>query len=113
MGAIFDAVKRIDTILIDSSRDAWMYVSTEYFKQRIVASEVGSRAMPHKVTPIDFENAEENLGLANAVFEHRSQKLPVSRLRRNLTKSTILRNIGVPFGHTAITLASSWAQPVT
>merc|ERR1712217_543579 len=101
MGAIFDCVKRINTILLDLSRDVWMYVSMDYFKQRIVAGEVGSSAMPHKVNPIDFENAEGNLGMANAIFEHLSQKLPVSRLQRDLTDSTVLRNIGVPMGHTA------------
>merc|ERR550537_1032717 len=106
MGAIFDAIKRINTILIDFSRDIWMYVSMEYFKQKIVAGEVGSSAMPHKVNPIDFENAEGNLGIANAILEHLSQKLPVSRLQRDLTDSTVLRNIGVPLGHTAIALAS-------
>jgi len=106
MGAIFDAVKRINTILIDLSRDIWMYVSMEYFKQKIVAGEVGSSAMPHKVNPIDFENAEGNLGMANALFEHLSQKLPISRLQRDLTDSTVLRNIGVPLGHTSIALAS-------
>merc|ERR1712203_1121834 len=101
-----DAVKRINTVLLDLSRDVWLYVSMGYFKQKIVAGEVGSSAMPHKVNPIDFENAEGNLGMANAVFEHLSQKLPVSRLQRDLTDSTVLRNIGVPFGHTAIALAS-------
>merc|ERR1712107_856593 len=106
MGAIYDAVKRINTILIDLSRDVWMYVSMEYFKQKIVAGEVGSSAMPHKVNPIDFENAEGNLGMANAVFEHLSQKLPVSRLQRDLTDSTVLRNIGVPMGHTATAISS-------
>merc|ERR1712190_392112 len=106
MGAIFDAGKRINTILIDLSRDVWMYVSMEYFKQRIAVGEVGSSAMPHKVNPIDFENAEGNLGMANAVFEHLSQKLPVSRLQRDLTDSTVLRNIGVPMGHTATAIAS-------
>merc|ERR1719284_1561415 len=106
MGAIFDAVKRINTILVDMSRDVWMYVSMEYFKQRIVAGEVGSSAMPHKVNPIDFENAEGNVGMANAIFEHLAQKLPVSRLQRDLSDSTVLRNIGVPIGHTAIALAS-------
>mmetsp|Transcript_8149 Transcript_8149/g.20432 ORF Transcript_8149/g.20432 Transcript_8149/m.20432 type:complete len:466 (+) Transcript_8149:78-1475(+) len=106
MGAIFDAMKRVNTILIDLCRDVWMYVSMEYFKQRIVAGEVGSSAMPHKVNPIDFENAEGNLGLANAVFEHLSQKLPVSRLQRDLTDSTVLRNLGVPFGHTCVALSS-------
>lgn len=104
MGAIFDNVKRINTILLDLSRDVWMYVSMEYFKQKIKAGEVGSSAMPHKVNPIDFENAEGNLGMANAIFEHLSQKLPISRLQRDLTDSTVLRNIGVPFGHTAIAL---------
>jgi len=106
MGAIFDAIKRINTILVDFSRDVWMYVSMEYFKQKIVAGEVGSSAMPHKVNPIDFENAEGNLGMANALLEHLSQKLPVSRLQRDLTDSTVLRNIGVPMGHVAIACAS-------
>lgn len=106
MGAIFDAVKRINTILVDFCRDIWMYVSMEYFKQKIVAGEVGSSAMPHKVNPIDFENAEGNLGLANAILEHLAQKLPVSRLQRDLTDSTVLRNVGVPFAHTAIAMAS-------
>jgi len=106
MGAIFDAVKRLNTILIDMSRDVWMYVSMEYFKQKIVAGEVGSSAMPHKVNPIDFENAEGNLGMANALFEFLSQKLPVSRLQRDLTDSTVLRNVGVPFGHTVIAISS-------
>jgi adenylosuccinate lyase len=106
MGAIFDGIKRINTILLDLCRDVWMYVSMEYFKQRIVAGEVGSSAMPHKVNPIDFENAEGNFGMANALFEHLSQKLPVSRLQRDLTDSTVLRNIGVPMGHTAIAMAS-------
>merc|ERR1719276_437183 len=106
MGAIFDVVKRMNTILIDLCRDVWMYVSMEYFKQKIKAGEVGSSAMPHKVNPIDFENAEGNLGMANAVFEHLSQKLPVSRLQRDLTDSTVLRNVGVPFGHVAIAISS-------
>mmetsp|Transcript_20997 Transcript_20997/g.59579 ORF Transcript_20997/g.59579 Transcript_20997/m.59579 type:complete len:461 (-) Transcript_20997:168-1550(-) len=106
MGAIFDGIKRINTILLDMCRDIWMYVSMEYFKQKIVAGEVGSSAMPHKVNPIDFENAEGNLGIANAIFEHLSQKLPISRLQRDLTDSTVLRNIGVPMGHVAISLAS-------
>jgi len=106
MGAMFDAVKRLNTILIDLCRDVWMYVSMEYFKQKIKAGEVGSSAMPHKVNPIDFENAEGNLGMANAILEHLSQKLPVSRLQRDLTDSTVLRNIGVPLGHVAIALAS-------
>jgi len=106
MGAIFDAMKRINTILLDLCRDVWMYVSSEYFKQRIVAGEIGSSAMPHKVNPIDFENAEGNLGVANATFEHLSQKLPISRLQRDLTDSTVLRNVGVPFAHTMIALSS-------
>merc|ERR1719420_751546 len=106
MGAIFDTVKRINTILTDLSRDIWMYVSMEYFKQKIVAGEVGSSAMPHKVNPIDFENAEGNLGMANATLEFLSQKLPVSRLQRDLTDSTVLRNVGVPLSHVAIALAS-------
>mmetsp|Transcript_92236 Transcript_92236/g.166596 ORF Transcript_92236/g.166596 Transcript_92236/m.166596 type:complete len:468 (-) Transcript_92236:194-1597(-) len=106
MGAIFDAIKRINTILLDMCRDVWMYVSMEYFKQKIVAGEVGSSAMPHKVNPIDFENAEGNLGMANAVLEHLSQKLPISRLQRDLTDSTVLRNVGVPLGHVAIAIAS-------
>jgi len=106
MGAIFDTVKRINTILLDFCRDIWMYVMSEYFKQKIVAGEIGSSAMPHKVNPIDFENAEGNLGMANAIFEHLSQKLPVSRLQRDLTDSTVCRNIGVPFAHCMIALAS-------
>jgi len=106
MGAIFDGIKRINTILIDLCRDVWMYVSMEYFKQKIIAGEIGSSAMPHKVNPIDFENAEGNLGMANAILEHLSQKLPVSRLQRDLTDSTVLRNIGVPMGHIAIALSS-------
>merc|ERR1712060_783445 len=106
MCAIFDAVKRINTILLDLCRDVWMYVSMEYFKQKIKAGEVGSSAMPHKVNPIDFENAEGNLGMANAVLEHLSQKLPVSRLQRDLTDSTVLRNIGVPMSHVAIAMSS-------
>jgi adenylosuccinate lyase len=106
MGAIFDAIKRINTILLDMCKDVWMYVSTDYFKQKIVAGEVGSSAMPHKVNPIDFENAEGNLGMANALLEHLSQKLPISRLQRDLTDSTVLRNVGVPMGHVAIAVAS-------
>merc|ERR1711937_1118436 len=106
MSAIFDGVKRLNTILIDLCRDVWMYVSMEYFKQRIVAGEVGSSAMPHKVNPIDFENAEGNLGVANAVFDHLSQKLPVSRLQRDLTDSTVSRTIGVPMGHCHIAVCS-------
>ena len=107
LGAIFDAMKRINTIMIDMNRDFWMYISMEYFKQKIKAGEVGSSAMPHKVNPIDFENAEGNLGMANAIFEHLSTKLPVSRLQRDLTDSTVLRNVGVPFGHTVIAIQSS------
>lgn len=106
LAAIFDATKRINTILIDLCRDIWTYVSMEYFKQRIKEGEVGSSAMPHKVNPIDFENAEGNLGIANAIFEHLAAKLPVSRLQRDLTDSTVLRNVGVPFAHTAIALRS-------
>ncbi len=106
LAAIFDGLKRINTILIDLARDMWTYISMEYFKQRIKAGEVGSSAMPHKVNPIDFENAEGNLGLANALFEHLAAKLPVSRLQRDLTDSTVLRNIGVPVAHTLIALAS-------
>ncbi|CAM4180165.1 adenylosuccinate lyase [Flavobacterium weaverense] len=100
--AFFDALKRINTIIIDLDRDIWTYVSMEYFKQKIKAGEIGSSAMPHKVNPIDFENSEGNLGIANAIFEHLSAKLPVSRLQRDLTDSTVLRNIGVPIGHTLI-----------
>ena len=100
--AFFDALKRINTIIIDLDRDIWTYVSMEYFKQKIKAGEIGSSAMPHKVNPIDFENSEGNLGIANAIFEHLSAKLPLSRLQRDLTDSTVLRNIGVPIGHTII-----------
>ena len=100
--AFFDALKRINTILIDFNRDIWTYVSMDYFKQKIKEGEIGSSAMPHKVNPIDFENSEGNLGIANAVFEHLSAKLPLSRLQRDLTDSTVLRNIGVPIGHTLI-----------
>ncbi len=106
MAAWFDACKRINVILIDLCRDVWTYVSMEYFKQKIKAGEVGSSAMPHKVNPIDFENAEGNLGLANAIFEHLSHKLPVSRMQRDLTDSTVSRNIGVPIAHTLISVAS-------
>jgi len=106
MAAQFDALKRINTILIDFCRDVWTYVSMEYFKQKIKAGEVGSSAMPHKVNPIDFENAEGNLGMANALFEFLSAKLPVSRLQRDLTDSTVLRNVGVPFSHTLIATQS-------
>lgn len=107
MGALFDALKRINTILIDMNRDFWQYISMDYFKQKIKAGEVGSSAMPHKVNPIDFENAEGNLGIANALFEHLSAKLPISRLQRDLTDSTVLRNVGVPLAHTLIALQSS------
>ncbi|WP_070786706.1 adenylosuccinate lyase [Flavobacterium crassostreae] len=100
--AFFDALKRINTIIIDLDRDIWTYVSMEYFKQKIKAGEIGSSAMPHKVNPIDFENSEGNLGIANAIFEHLSAKLPLSRLQRDLTDSTVLRNVGVPIGHTII-----------
>ena len=106
LAAIFDNMKRIDTILIDLSRDMWMYISEEYFKQQIKAGEVGSSAMPHKVNPIDFENAEGNLGIANAVFAHLASKLPLSRLQRDLTDSTVLRNIGVPIAHALIAFQS-------
>ena len=102
LAALFQAMKRINTILIDLARDIWTYISMEYFRQKVVAGEVGSSAMPHKVNPIDFENAEGNLGLANAIFTHLADKLPVSRLQRDLTDSTVLRNIGVPFAHTII-----------
>ncbi|MFT7056313.1 MAG: adenylosuccinate lyase [Roseivirga sp.] len=106
LAALFDGLKRINTILIDFSRDVWQYVSMNYFKQKIKEGEVGSSAMPHKVNPIDFENAEGNLGMANAIFEHLSAKLPISRLQRDLTDSTVLRNVGVPLGHTLIALKS-------
>ncbi|MBR3619163.1 MAG: adenylosuccinate lyase [Bacteroidaceae bacterium] len=107
MGAIFDAMKRINTIIIDLDRDFWMYVSMEYFKQKIKAGEVGSSAMPHKVNPIDFENSEGNLGMANAILVFLGQKLPVSRLQRDLTDSTVLRNVGVPMGHMVISIQST------
>jgi adenylosuccinate lyase len=107
MASLFDALKRINTILIDLDRDFWTYVSMDYFKQSIKKGEVGSSAMPHKVNPIDFENSEGNLGIANAIFEHLSSKLPVSRLQRDLTDSTVLRNIGVPIGHTLIAFQST------
>ncbi len=106
LAAIFDVMKRINTILIDLARDMWMYISSEYFKQQIKAGEVGSSAMPHKVNPIDFENAEGNLGIANAIYEHLSAKLPISRLQRDLTDSTVLRNVGVPVAHSLIALKS-------
>ncbi len=107
LGAIFDCLKRINTIMIDMNRDFWQYISMEYFKQKIKAGEVGSSAMPHKVNPIDFENAEGNLGMANSIFQFLSAKLPVSRLQRDLTDSTVLRNVGVPFAHTIIAIQSS------
>ncbi len=107
LGAIFDALKRINTVMIDMNRDFWQYISMEYFKQKIKAGEVGSSAMPHKVNPIDFENAEGNLGMANAILTHLSAKLPVSRLQRDLTDSTVLRNVGVPLGHIVIAIQSS------
>ena len=104
--AYFDGIKRINNILIDLCRDMWMYISMEYFKQKVKKNEVGSSAMPHKVNPIDFENAEGNLGMANAIFEHFAAKLPVSRLQRDLTDSTVLRNLGVPVAHTLISIRS-------
>jgi len=107
MAALFDALKRINTIIIDLNRDIWTYVSMDYFKQKIKKGEVGSSAMPHKVNPIDFENSEGNLGVANAIFEHLSAKLPISRLQRDLTDSTVLRNAGVPFAHTIIAFKST------
>ena len=107
LGAIFDAVRRINTIIIDLDRDFWMYISREYFKQKIKAGEVGSSAMPHKVNPIDYENSEGNLGIANAILQFLAQKLPVSRLQRDLTDSTVLRNIGVPLGHSVIAIQST------
>lgn len=107
MAALFDCLKRINTILIDLDRDIWTYVSMDYFKQKIKEGEIGSSAMPHKVNPIDFENSEGNLGIANAIFEHLSAKLPVSRLQRDLTDSTVLRNVGVPLGHTFIAFQST------
>ena len=107
LAALFDAMKRLNTIQIDMNRDFWQYISMEYFRQQVKAGEVGSSAMPHKVNPIDFENAEGNLGMANAVLEHLSRKLPVSRLQRDLTDSTVIRNVGVPFGHQMIAIASS------
>ncbi len=106
LAAQFDCMKRINTILIDFCRDLWTYISMDYFKQKIKEGEIGSSAMPHKVNPIDFENAEGNLGMANTLFEYLSSKLPVSRLQRDLTDSTTLRNIGVPFSHTILALKS-------
>ena len=107
LGSVFDAIRRINTIIIDLDRDFWMYISMEYFKQKIKAGEVGSSAMPHKVNPIDFENSEGNLGIANAILQFLAQKLPVSRLQRDLTDSTVLRNIGVPVGHSVIAIQST------
>lgn len=107
LAAIFDGLKRIDTIMIDLNRDFWQYISMEYFKQKIKEGEIGSSAMPHKVNPIDFENAEGNLGIANAILEHLASKLPVSRLQRDLTDSTVLRNVGVPLGHIVIAIQST------
>ena len=107
MGAIFDAIRRINTIIVDLNRDFWMYISMEYFKQKIKAGEVGSSAMPHKVNPIDFENSEGNLGIANAILQFLAAKLPVSRLQRDLTDSTVLRNIGTPLGHGVIAIQST------
>lgn len=107
LSAIFDAMKRLNTIMIDMNRDFWQYISMEYFKQKIKSGEVGSSAMPHKVNPIDFENAEGNLGMANAILEHLAAKLPISRLQRDLTDSTVLRNVGVPFAHILIAIQSS------
>ena len=106
LAAHFDAFKRLNNILIDFCRDIWTYVSMDYFKQKTRKGEIGSSAMPHKVNPIDFENAEGNLGMANALFEHLSAKLPISRLQRDLTDSTVLRNIGVPFSHTILAIKS-------
>ena len=107
LSAVFDSMKRINTIMVDMNRDFWQYISMEYFKQKIKAGEVGSSAMPHKVNPIDFENAEGNLGIATSILEHLAVKLPVSRLQRDLTDSTVLRNVGVPFGHIVIAIQSS------
>lgn len=107
LGGVFDAIRRINTIIIDLDRDFWMYISMEYFKQKIKAGEVGSSAMPHKVNPIDYENSEGNLGIANAILQFLAQKLPISRLQRDLTDSTVLRNIGVPLGHSVIAIQST------
>ena len=113
LAGIFDALKRINTIMIDMNRDFWQYISMEYFKQKIKAGEVGSSAMPHKVNPIDFENAEGNLGIANAILEHLASKLPISRLQRDLTDSTVLRNVGVPYGHIANTSIIDFRRELT
>lgn len=107
LGSVFDAIRRINTIIIDLDRDFWMYISMDYFKQKIKAGEVGSSAMPHKVNPIDYENSEGNLGIANAILQFLAQKLPVSRLQRDLTDSTVLRNVGVPLGHSIIAIQST------
>ena len=107
LAALFDAMRRINTIIIDLDRDFWQYISMEYFKQKIKAGEVGSSAMPHKVNPIDFENSEGNLGIANAIYDHLSMKLPISRLQRDLTDSTVLRNVGVPMAHSLIAFSST------
>jgi adenylosuccinate lyase len=107
LAAVFDAIKRINTIIIDLDRDFWTYISMEYFKQTIKAGEVGSSAMPHKVNPIDFENSEGNLGISTAILEHLAHKLPVSRLQRDLTDSTVIRNIGVPLAHSVLAIAST------
>lgn len=107
MASLFDGMKRINTIVLDLDKDTWTYVAMDYFKQKIKAGEIGSSAMPHKVNPIDFENSEGNLGIANAIFEHLAAKLPISRMQRDLTDSTVLRNVGVPFGHTLIGFAST------
>ncbi len=107
LAALFDALRRINTIILDLDRDMWMYISMDYFKQKIRAGEVGSSAMPHKVNPIDYENSEGNLGIANAILAHLAQKLPVSRLQRDLTDSTVLRNVGVPLAHGMIAMAST------
>ena len=107
LASLFDCIKRINTILIDFNRDMWTYISMDYFKQKIQKNEVGSSAMPHKVNPIDFENSEGNLGIANSILEHLSSKLPISRLQRDLTDSTVLRNVGVPFSHTSIAFKST------
>ena len=107
LGALLDAMKRINTIIIDLDRDMWMYISMNYFKQKIKAGEVGSSAMPHKVNPIDFENSEGNMGIANSILQFLSMKLPISRLQRDLTDSTVLRNVGVPMGHMMIALTST------
>ncbi len=107
LGGVFDAIRRINTVIIDLDRDFWMYISMEYFKQKIKAGEVGSSAMPHKVNPIDYENSEGNLGVANAILQFLAQKLPVSRLQRDLTDSTVLRNVGVPIGHSVIAIQST------